>query len=73
MPCANKRATAMPMLYAKCRVTGSLIETGVSSDDDSLVIMAHSRMAVFCETCGQHHMLRVRELHCAAVEEDAAA
>ena len=63
----------MPLLYAKCPFTGNLIETGVRTDDDSLVIMANSKMAVFCDSCGQHHMLRVRELFCSAEEEPAAA
>ena len=62
----------MPMLYAKCPATGRLIETGVQTDDDSLTIMAHSKMAVWCERCGQHHMMRVRELLCPAEEEDVA-
>jgi len=60
-------------LFAKCPETGLLIETGVESDDDSLVIMAHSRVKVYCEKCGRHHVTRVKEMFCAAKSEDVVA
>lgn len=63
----------MPMLYAICPVSGGLIETGVQSDDESLTIMANSKMAVFCDRCGQHHMMQVRELYDSPEEAEEAA
>lgn len=60
----------MPMLYANCPISGSLIDTGVRSDDESLSIMGCFKMAVFCDKCGQHHMMQVRELFCRAEEDD---
>jgi len=61
------------MLYARCPVTQAVIKTGVESDDDSLVIMAHSKFAVYCEKCGQHHVMRVKEMWCASEVEEIAA
>lgn len=62
----------MLTLYAKCPTTGSMIDLGIQSDDDSLVIMAHSKVTIWCEKCRQHHVMRVRELHCCADEPVAA-
>ena len=61
------------MLYARCPITKAVIETGVESDDDSLVIMAYSKCAVYCAKCGHHHVMRVKEMYCHAEGEDIAA
>jgi RNase P subunit RPR2 len=49
-------------LSIRCPSTGQLLETGISTDADSLAKKWHSEIRITCKCCGDTHEFPLRDL-----------
>jgi hypothetical protein len=54
----------MQKLFAKCPATEHVIETGVLGDEVTIASIGDTKVTVFCEHCGSHHIMKVVSTYC---------